>query len=251
MFWLICFFTFIFGAVIGSFLNVCIYRIPLKKSIVSPPSSCPGCGHRLSWIDLIPVISYLALCGKCRQCGVSISYRYCLVEVLTGSIFMMAFLKFGLGTKFLTAIILASLMIVIAFIDIDHRIIPNRLVVFGLISGIIMGFLRPNAEIYFMFFGTLTGFGLMFLIALASRGQMGFGDVKLAAVMGVFLGWQGVLLAIFLAFFTGAVYGVLLILFKGQGRKTAVPFGPFLACATVASFLWANQMISWYLKLVT
>lgn len=241
---------FIFGLIIGSFLNVCIYRLPRKKSIISPRSACPACGRQLAWFDLIPVVSYILLRGQCRYCGTAVSRRYPLVEVLTGAMFSLAYVRLGATIDFLTAVVLVSVMVTAAFIDIEHKIIPNSLVLFGFAAGVALGLLRAEAGVKFIGLGFLAGFGLLFLVAVLSRGQMGFGDVKLAAVMGVFLGWQGVLTAFFIAFIGGAVYGLFLMIFKGKSRKTAVPFGPFLAGAEVISLFWSSEIINWYLNFI-
>ena len=239
---------FFYGVIIGSFLNVCIYRIPRQMSVVSPSSACPACGHRLRWFELIPILSFIIQRGRCLKCKAAVSCRYPLVELSTGVIFGLSYYIYGLSVDFWTVIILASLMLVVAFIDIDYRIIPNRLVLFGLAAGLFMGLLRPEAGIIFMAKGLLTGFGLLLAVAVLSRGQMGFGDVKLAAVMGLFLGWQGVLVAICIAFLAGAVYGIFLMIFKGKDRKTAIPFGPFLSGTTLIAYLWSERIISWYIQ---
>jgi len=241
---------FLFGLLIGSFLNVCIHRIPRQESIVFPPSACPACGRRLGWAELVPVFSFLAQKGRCRHCKSGISRRYPLVELLTGAVFALAFEQYGLSMEFLTLTTLASLMTVVAFIDKDYRIIPNRLIMFGLITGIMYSAFRQGFGILPAVLGLAAGFGLLFLVAVLSRGQMGMGDVKLAAVMGAYLGWQGVLLALFLAFMAGAFYGIFLMAFCGRSRKTAIPFGPFLAVASVAAFIWAENIISHYLEIV-
>ncbi|HWI54136.1 MAG TPA: prepilin peptidase [Desulfobacteria bacterium] len=243
-------FIFVFGLLIGSFLNVCIYRIPSGQSIAFPPSSCPQCGKRLTWYELIPVLSYVMQCGRCRKCSTSISIIYPLVELLTGILFVSSYLRYGYTVEFLTAAILVSIMIVAAFIDITHKIIPNKLVLFGLAVGIPLGLFRFDAGPIFILAGFAAGFIPMFLIAVISGGQMGFGDVKLAGVMGVFLGWKGVLVAILLAFFAGAVYGLFLMIVLGRGRKTAVPFGPFLAFSSVICYLWLDTIISWYFSII-
>lgn len=244
------FIAILFGLIIGSFLNVCIYRIPRKESIAYPPSTCPQCGKRLVWFELIPVLSYLLQLGKCRNCRLHVSLQYPLVELLTGTLFLFSYLIYGLSVEFWTAITLASLMIVAAFIDIEHKIIPNKLIIAGLAAGILLGLFRPGAGMLFILKGFSAGFVPMFLIAVISRGQMGFGDVKLAGVMGVFLGWNAVLAAVFLAFTAGAVYGIVLMVFCGKSRKTAVPFGPFLAGAAIISFLWLDQLALWYFRLI-
>ncbi len=242
--------VFIYGLISGSFLNVCIYRIPRQMSVVNPPSACPACGHRLKWFELVPVVSFIVQRGRCLSCSAAVSRRYPIVELLTGVIFYLSYYLYGLSIDFWTVIILASLMLVVAFIDIDIRIIPNRLVLFGLAAGLVVGLFRPEAGIVFMVKGLLAGFGSLFAVAVLSRGQMGFGDVKLAAVMGIFLGWEGVLMAIFLAFLAGAVYGIFLMAVMGKGRKTAIPFGPFLSGATITVYFWSEQIISWYFRVI-
>ncbi|MHB9094399.1 MAG: prepilin peptidase [Eubacteriales bacterium] len=240
----------ILGLIIGSFLNVCIYRIPLNKSVVYPGSGCPHCGRRLAWFELLPVVSCIFIRGRCRYCGTTLSWRYPFVEISTAVIFTYAYIKYGITAEFGAVVTLASLMTVASFIDIDYKIIPNRLVLTGLFLGTVIGAARADAGLAFIGLGFAAGFGLMFLVAVVSRGQMGLGDVKLSAVMGVFLGWKAVLVAIFFAFTGGALYGLFLMAVMGQSRKTAVPFGPFLAVAAVLSVLWSDEIISWYLNLV-
>lgn len=243
-------FIFVIGSIIGSFLNVCIYRIPAGRSIVSPGSGCPGCSRRLAWFELIPLLSYLGIRGHCRTCGCRVSLRYPLVEAMTGAIYVAAYRQYGINREFGTFIILASLLTVITFIDIDHQIIPNNLVLTGLVAGFVLGMVREHAGLLFMAAGLAAGFGIMLLVAVASRGQMGWGDVKLSAVLGIFLGWQAVLVAVFFAFVSGAIFGLYLMVIRGQSRKTAVPFGPFLAGASLVSFLWSGPVIAWYLNLI-
>ncbi len=236
------------GLAIGSFLNVCIYRIPRNQSIAFPPSSCPSCGSEIKWYELFPVFSYIFLKGKCSTCKAPISWRYPLVEAITGVLFVWTYNIFGISFDTLTLSILASLMLVVALTDIDHRIIPNKIVIFGLIVGVILDIVRFGLNIKFILIGIAVGFGFMFLVFVLSRGQMGMGDVKLAAVMGVFLGWQGTLVALFLAFALGSVYGIILMVFFGKSRKAKIPFGPFMALATVIAYVWATDIVVWYLN---
>lgn len=241
---------FILGLIVGSFLNVCIYRIPRNMSIIHPGSTCPRCGHRLAWFELLPVLSYFFIRGRCRHCKADISRRYPAIEILTGFLFFAAFNQFGLSVKFFDLAVLTSLLVIISMIDIEFYIIPNRLVFLGLVAGMALGIMKDGDTLRFMAIGLAAGFGLMLLVALLSGGRMGYGDVKLSAMLGVFLGWQAVLLAIFFAFAGGAVYGLFLMLALGKSRQTAVPFGPFLAAAAIATYLWYEPVISWYLHLM-
>jgi leader peptidase (prepilin peptidase)/N-methyltransferase len=242
--------VFSLGLIIGSFLNVCIYRIPRNQSVVCPGSCCPQCGKRLAWFELIPVFSYIFIKGRCRHCRAGVSWRYPLIEILTGFLYYLAYRQFGLGFSFLNLAFLVSLLVVVSFIDIEFHIIPNRLVLLGLVVGLALGLMRPGNPVWFMVLGTAAGFGLMLLVAFLSGGRMGYGDVKLSAVLGLFLGWQAVLLAIFFAFAGGAVYGLILMLFFGKSRKTPVPFGPFLAAAAIVAYMWSEPIISWYLRVI-
>ncbi|MCL6561072.1 MAG: prepilin peptidase, partial [Firmicutes bacterium] len=240
--------TFITGACAGSFLNVCICRMPAGESVLKPPSHCPSCGKRLRFYDLVPVFSYLFLRGKCRYCGCGISLQYPAVELTTGVLFTLAVVKHGLTPATLRDILLFSVVIPAALIDIKHRIIPNRLNLAGALLG-----LPLIIESKYTFLSGLAGFlaggGLLLLIALVSRGGMGGGDIKLASVMGLLLGWKLLLVALFLAFLTGGLAGITMLLLEIVKRKDPVPFGPFLAAGAVAAALAGDKMIGWYSRL--
>jgi leader peptidase (prepilin peptidase)/N-methyltransferase len=240
--------TIILGLIAGSFLNVVIYRLPRGESVVWPGSHCPDCGHNLVVRDLIPVISYIWQRGECRYCGAKISLRYPLVELLTTAAFLLIYLQWGISWHSLAGILLTFLLIPAAVIDMEHGIIPDRIS----ITGIIIGFLCAPFSIGFTsaLLGALFFGGILFLAALLSRGGMGGGDIKLAATIGAFTGWPGVLLAFILASLTGGTWGLILLLSKQADRKTAIKFGPFLALGGWIAFVWGLHIIDFYLNLL-
>lgn len=244
---LITAFVFTLGLLIGSFLNVCIYRIPEKISVAKGFSFCPNCKKRIQPYDLIPVISYLFLKGTCRNCKASISAQYPLVEFLTGLLFILVFQQFGLTPFAGLVAFLVSLLIVITFIDLKLQIIPDGLVILIFIAGIGATFLSglsPWAHIIGFFAVSV----LLLLIAFLSNGGMGGGDIKLMAAAGLFLGWQLILLSLMIASIVGAVISIGLLLLKKADRKSMVPFGPFLSIGILISILYGNTLIQWYLE---
>lgn len=238
-------YVFLLGAAIGSFLNVCIYRIPAEESIVRPASRCPSCGQPIRFYDNIPIISFLILQAKCRDCGAKISWRYPLVELLTGLMAWLLFLKFGISLNFLVYFIFTAVLIIITFIDIDHQIIPDVLSlpgipIFFLAAVFIVGLPWLEALI-----GLLVGGGLLLTIAfvyelLTKREGMGGGDIKLLALLGGFLGWKSLIFILLFSSISGAVIGGAAMLIKKQDAKYAVPFGPFLSAAAVAYIFWGD-----------
>jgi len=238
-------FAFIFGAAIGSFLNVCIFRLPAKTSIIKPASRCPHCLHPLRLYDNIPLISFIFLRGKCRDCGTAISWRYPLVELITALFALLLFLKFGLTLNFFTFFIFTAVLIVITFIDLDHQIIPDILTLpgiplFFLAAIFIVGLPWREALI-----GLLIGGGVLLAIALvyefiAKREGMGGGDIKLLAMIGGFFGWKSLIFILLVSSFTGAVVGITAMIIKGKDMKYAVPFGPFLSAAAIAYIFWGD-----------
>lgn len=241
---------FIFGLIIGSFLNVCIYRIPLKKSIAWPPSHCTACENRLRTWHLVPIISWLVLRGKCGHCAAKISWRYPLVEMVTGFLYVYLYKLQGFTPILFESMFFVSLLLVISFIDIDHKIIPNILVILGIIVGLILGLLLRPDTLLFMVLGLLVGAGLLLAIAIISNGGMGGGDVKMAGMLGIYVGWQGVLTAIFVASLLGAIFGICYMLVTGKGRKSTVPFGPFLAVGGLLVYLHSEDLFNWYLRIM-
>ncbi len=239
---------FTVGLLFGSFTNVIIARMPVGESIVFPPSHCPYCHEQLRAVDLVPVFSYLFLRGHCRYCGNSISVRYPLVEILCALLFIGVYLRWSLTMTTLSGCIFAVILLGAAFIDIDHGIIPDRLTYPGIIIGLILSF----GTLGFLpaLYGTLAFGGLMFAIAVISKGGMGGGDVKLAAVIGAFTGVTGSAVTLLMASLLGAIFGLGVMAVKKTGRKTPIKFGPFLAMSAYIAFLFADAIASWYLGLL-
>ncbi len=246
--------AFVLGSVIGSFLNVCIYRIPAGKSIVSPPSSCPHCGHCIRWFQNVPILSYLFLRGKCAGCGQQISLRYPLVEALTGGLFVLVLYSFGLSPATPVYWLFAAALVVITFIDLDHQIIPDVISLPGIVVGFLCSFFIPWVPWLDSLLGILIGGGILFLIAwgyefLTKREGMGGGDIKLLAMLGAFLGWKAVFPIVFLASLAGTVIGLPLMVLQKKDSKLALPFGPFLALAAVVYLFWGGAILDWYFHL--
>jgi leader peptidase (prepilin peptidase)/N-methyltransferase len=246
--------SLVFGLVIGSFLNVCIYRVPRESSIVSPPSSCPNCKTPIKPWDNIPVVSYLILAGKCRQCGEKISLRYPTVELLNGLMYAAVFYNFGSGWHLPLLFALVSSLIVITFIDLDFQIIPDVITLPGMIIGLAAShfIMRDPFEAYSLLgfvnsvIGLLAGGVTFYLIAILSRGGMGGGDIKMMAMVGSFMGWKGVFLTTLVGSLTGSLIGIALIFFKGKGRKTKIPFGPFLSLGSLVTLFFGRMIVDWY-----
>ena len=230
---------FLVGACIGSFLNVVIHRLPRGESIVSPRSRCPGCSRAIRAWENIPIVGFLALGGKCAGCRMAISLRYPAVELFTAAGFVAIFLLDGPGVPLLRDLLFLSLLIPIAFIDIDHRIIPDELSLGGLAAGLLLSFL-PGGDWKGSFTGALLGGGILYSTAFLYekiRGAegMGGGDIKLLAMIGAFIGWRGTLATIFFGALLGAIGGMLAMRKGGEGLKTAIPFGPYLCVAALGA----------------
>lgn len=246
--YLLIFSYLIIGLVIGSFLNVCIYRLPIGMSLVSPPSRCSSCGTRLGFLDLIPVFSYLYSGGKCRHCGVKYGFRYPLIELLTGILFVITgFFKLP-GIPLVLLWICISLLIIITFIDIDHQIIMDRIQILLLIFSSLYVYLTTTKYLDHLFGCVLAG-GIMLTIYLISKGGMGAGDVKLSFVLGLWLGLKGAIVCLMLAFILGGIVGMLLLIFKIKSRKDAIPFGPYLCLGAFVSLIFEPYIIYWYWSL--
>ncbi|MEC4676358.1 MAG: prepilin peptidase [Nitrospirota bacterium] len=247
--------VFVFGLLIGSFLNVCIYRIPRNMSVVWPSSRCTSCDSPVRPWDNIPLISYLFLRGRCRYCKDKISARYPLVEAINAFLYVSLLWRYGPGWDFLLYCVLVSSLIVITFIDLDYQIIPDRITLVGIPIGLLAGslllpdpFLRASALGYkASVAGFLIGGGFFYLVAVLSRGGMGGGDIKLMAMVGAFLGWKAVLLTTLLGSLSGSIVGLFLMAVKGKGRKYRIPFGPFLALGTLVSLFFGQEILIWYL----
>jgi leader peptidase (prepilin peptidase)/N-methyltransferase len=257
--------VFIFGSIVGSFLNVCIHRMPLEQSVVVPRSFCPHCKKTIPWHDNIPLLSYIILRAKCRFCGKRISLRYFIVELLTALVFLLLFNVYGISFNFFFYVVLSTGLIVATFVDIQYRIIPDEISVGGIIVGFILsalkGFsLRPVAwdlrPVFNSFLGIIAGGGILYLTGFifdlvyfkmlkkppiqGETESMGGGDIKLLAMIGAFLGWKKAILIFFLAPFFGAVVGIINLFVK---KDHTIPYGPFLSLAAFVSIFWADKII--------
>jgi leader peptidase (prepilin peptidase)/N-methyltransferase len=246
--------AFIFGAVVGSFLNVCICRMPKDESVVAPPSHCPNCDYRIRWYDNIPLFSYLILRGKCRGCGTHISLQYPLVELLNGLLTLALFLRFGPTLPFLVLFLFCSALVVITFIDLEHQIIPDEISLSGIVLGFVFSFFLHGHSWLNSLLGILLGGGSLLLVAysyqwLTGKEGMGGGDIKLLAMMGAFLGWKSVLFIVFASSLIGSIVGVTIMLVQKKDSKLAIPFGPYLASAAVLYIFYGRQIILWYLSM--
>ncbi|HLJ61964.1 MAG TPA: prepilin peptidase [bacterium] len=248
-------YAFCLGAIVGSFASVCISRMPRHESIVWPGSHCPGCGAPVRWYDNIPILSFLLLRGRCRHCRGAIGRRYLLLEVLMGVVFAQTALLFGPGFEALRAMVLETLLVIVFFIDLDHRIIPNAItypgIALGILGAVPAGWGAVAGSV--LTAGALGG-GLFLVTVLGSMiagaEAMGLGDVKLAAMIGAFLGWPIGALAILLGIFVGGVVGVVLLASRTKGRRDYVPFGPMLAGGALLALWWGPSLLRWYVSRV-
>ena len=243
--------VFAFGAIIGSFLNVCIVRLPEQRSIVRPPSHCPTCRRDIAWYDNVPLLSYMLLRGRCRGCGTRISPLYPAVELLTGALAVALWLRLGPTLAFAGYFAFAAALITVTFIDLDHRIIPDVISLPGILMGLAVSFVSPLVTPVDAVLGILAGGGVLLAIALAYqaiRGQegMGGGDVKLLAMIGAFLGWQSVFVTLMVASLIGSLIGVVLMLYQRADTKFAIPFGPFLACGALVYLFFGDRILAFY-----
>lgn len=247
--------VFIFGTIIGSFLNVCIYRIPAGLSIVKPRSKCGSCERTLTAVDLVPILSWVFLKGRCRTCGGKISIRYPLVEALEGALFLLIFTRFGLSYLTLTSWVFAAFLTVVFFIDIDHRIIPNKLVRFGCLLGLLPVLMHLTSiypiyhtrAIYEPLLGVIVPFSFMLFVALLSmlimkKPGLGMGDVKVYAPIGLFLGWQLSLMSLWFAFFFGGLFGIYWMAILRKSKKDYIPFAPFIVIGSLIALLYGKYI---------
>ena len=252
--------TFLFailGLIVGSFLNVCIDRLPQYKSIAYPPSHCEACQHKLAAKDLIPVFSYLRLRGRCRYCQASIPRKLLWVELATAVIFALLYWYYRLSPELGVMAFYACLFTIIFVIDLEHGLILNKVVYPGLVVALLLAlypwpWLNESIVIRVAYaaLGGGIGFGIFLLIALASRGGMGWGDVKLAALIGLATGFPLVFLVIIIGAILGGIVAVALVIAKKRKRRQTIPFGPFLALAAMVTLLWGSNILDWYLSLM-
>jgi leader peptidase (prepilin peptidase) / N-methyltransferase len=244
--------VFIFGALIGSFLNVCIHRLPIDESVVFPASHCPHCQQPIQPYDNVPILSYVILRGRCRSCGAGISARYPAVETLTGLAAVAVLCAGGLTAHALLAFAFVCALIVITFVDVDCQIIPDAISLPGIGVGFAAALLLGQPSWPASLAGILLGGGLLWGVAegyhwLTGREGMGGGDIKLLAMIGAFLGWQAVPVTLMIASLAGTAVGVTLMVMQGRDRRTAIPFGPFLAVGATCALFWGDTLIAWYL----
>ncbi|MHA6259326.1 prepilin peptidase [Sporosarcina sp. CAU 1771] len=239
-------FFFLYGIVFGSFFNVVGLRVPKKESIVSPPSHCTTCNRNLGILDLIPVFSYLFLRGKCRGCGSKISVVYPVMEFVTGVLFVLSYLRLGISWELVVALLFMSLLVIITVSDIAYMLIPNKVLLPFAVVLFIVRLISPLTPWWDSLLGAVVGFGILYLIAVLSKGGMGGGDIKLFFVIGLVLGTVHTLLTLFLAALIGTIIGFIILKRSGKGRKTPIPFGPSIALAAVISYFWGADIVAWY-----
>jgi leader peptidase (prepilin peptidase)/N-methyltransferase len=248
-------FSFLFGLVFGSFLNVCIYRLPLKKSLITPPSSCPFCGERIRFYDNVPLISYLILLGRCRHCRKKIPFRYPLVELITGLLSLFLFIRFGISAYSVLIFLFSASLVVITFIDLYHQIIPDVISLPGIIIGLATSFLPGYVTWFESIIGILVGGGSLYLLAivferLTGKEGMGGGDVKLLAMIGAWMGWQALPFIVLFSSLVGTILGGGMLLLSRRGLRARIPFGPFLALGALAYLFFGKELVSWYYGLL-
>lgn len=252
------FFIFVFallGLAVGSFLNVCIDRLPRGESILNPPSHCQACQHHLAAKDLIPLFSYLWLRGRCRYCQASIPKRLLWVELATGAMFAFLYRRCGLAPELGVMVFYACIFIIIFVVDLEHGLILNSVVYSGMVVALLFALFMPQpwaAQLKFsgianFAIGGSIGFVMFLLVALISRGGMGWGDVKLAALIGLATGFPLVFMALIMGAIIGSVVAVAFLIAKKKGRKETIPFGPFLSLSTLITLLWGSRILEWYL----
>jgi leader peptidase (prepilin peptidase)/N-methyltransferase len=240
----------VLGLCVGSFLNVCIYRLPRGESLVSPPSRCPRCGKRLRWFDNIPVLSWVLLRGRCGQCRAPISVQYPVIEIVTALVWLLVAWMTPPGWLLASRLVLATALIVLFMIDLEHQLLPNAITLPGIVIGVAFSVVAPPGPVDSLI-GIVVGGGVLYAIAagyylVRKEEGMGMGDVKMLAMVGAFLGWRAVLLTLVLSSFAGAVLGVFIMAWHRGDLRYALPFGTFLAIASLVAMLVGEQILAWY-----
>ncbi len=240
------------GLAIGSFLNVVIYRLPRKESVVSPGSACPACGTRLRWHDNIPILSYITLGARCRSCRTRISVRYPLVEIATAAIFIGHYVVFGWTPLLAVRLIFAAAMIALFVIDLEHHLLPDAITLTGIVVGLVASLFLPPGFVASLI-AVLAGGGFLWIVGeayyrYAGQEGMGGGDVKMLAMIGAFLGWQLTLLTLIASSFLGSIVGLVIVVFRFGGMKSPLPFGTFLALAALLASIWGEGVLTWYMR---
>ncbi|MBF8268156.1 MAG: leader peptidase (prepilin peptidase) / N-methyltransferase [Dehalococcoidia bacterium] len=257
--------AFLFGAVVGSFLNVCADRLPEGQSLLRPPSHCPACGRPLSPLDMVPVVSYLALRGKCRSCAAPIPPRVLVMEIATGLLFTYIWITSGWSLDTLLLALAGSILLLVAAIDLERQLVLNSVLALGLPMGLVSAPLwsadvwqplwsvgnAPLGALLDAITAGIVGLVVFLIVVLVSRGGMGLGDVKLAAVVGIWVGLRGLAVALFVAAVSGGVVALLLLAMRVKGRKDRIPFAPFLALGGMSALLWGQELSARYLELMT
>jgi prepilin signal peptidase PulO-like enzyme (type II secretory pathway) len=238
----------LFGLVIGSFLNVVIVRLPAGQNLWTPRSNCPGCAKTIAWYDNIPVLSFIALRGRCRGCGTRISWRYPLVEMATTALWLVAYATFGWSVDLLVALVFLSALVAITAIDLTHRIIPDVITLPGIVAGFLVNLVTARVHWLDSLIGIAVGGGIFLVIIVASGGGMGGGDMKLGAMLGAFMGWKVALVSLFIAVMLGGALAVALLVSGRMGRKDPIPFGPFLALGGAIGILCGEGLVRWYVS---
>jgi len=241
------------GAIMGSFFNMLIYRLPRGLSIIKPRSMCPACGHRLTWTENIPVVSYLLLKGRCKNCGKRIPFRYLVVEIITSAAYAYAYWRSGLSPLYLVDLIFFSLLILIAFTDLETYLIPDVYSIGGIFAGLALSGPNPLVSWKGAVVGVILGGSIFAGIAYAyarirKQEGLGGGDIKLLAMIGAFTGCKGIIITIFISAVTGLLAGFIAIWKSKKGLQTMIPYGPFLATGGFIAYIWGNRIMDWYIR---
>ena len=255
--WMLELLTILWGLILGSFLNVCVYRLPRELSVVRPRSSCPTCSRPIAWFDNIPLVSYLLLRGRCRHCDAPIPVRYPLIEAATGLISWLVFLRFGLGPSYFVYFLYGAALLTVSVIDLEHRIIPDEISLPGIGIGLVLAglthFIPFLDGVTFLdaVIGLLAGGGSLLLVGLAyeavrKQEGIGGGDIKLLAMIGVFTGWKGVLFTVFAGSLFASIVGIAVMIARRQNGQVPIPFGPFLSGASFLYVLVGDRLLQAY-----